>query len=229
MSSIFGGSKSKETTRQQSFNQAYPFIQQQFGGLTGAAGTGTNAMQALLSGDTSGFNAFKNATGFNAMAEQGSRGITGNAAAGGLLRSGSTGKALQSFGNNIQNQFADKYLGHQQNIANMGMNAGQLIAGAGQRSEGSTDKNASEKPGIGKFLGTVASGFAASDPRLKEQEKHVFTLPDGLKVYEFKYKGTDGKHIGVMADEVAKLRPEALGPLTADGFMTVNYDLIWSN
>lgn len=229
MSSIFGGSKSSQSSSNQSFNQAYPFIQQQFGGLTGAANSGANAMQALLSGDTSGFNAFKNATGFNAQAEQGSRGITGNAAAGGLLRSGSTGKALQSFGNNIQNQFADKYLSQQGNLANLGMNAGQLIAGAGQRSEGTSQGSSSSKPGIGKFLGTVASAAAMSDPRTKEHETHIYTLPDGLKVYQFKYKGIDGKHIGVMADEVAKLRPEALGPITDDGFQTVNYDLIWSN
>lgn len=39
--------------------------------------------------------------------------------------------------------------------------------------------------------------------------------------YEYK-KEPDVVRIGVMADEVAKLQPEALGP-TVDGFATVDY------
>lgn len=147
MSSIFGGSKQKSS----SSNQAYGNISQAFSPLESTATTGVNALNSLLSGDSSGFDAYKNATGFNAAAQQGSQGITGNAAAAGLLRSGSTGKALQSYGDNLQNQYASQYTNNLMNQANLGFQAGSLISGAGSTSQGS----GSSKPGIGKFLGTA--------------------------------------------------------------------------
>lgn len=153
MSSIFGGSKSKSS----SSNQAYGNILQNYGGLEGTASTGVNALNSLLSGNSSGFDAYKNATGFNAAALTGSQGITGNAAASGLLRSGSTGKALQSYGDNIQNQYASQYINNLMNQANLGFQAGSLISGAGNTASGSS----SSKNGIGKFLGAAVSGGAA--------------------------------------------------------------------
>lgn len=213
MSSIFGGSKSKNS----SSNQAYGDILSNYGGLQGTAATGTNALSALLGGDASGFNAYKQATGFDAAAKQGSQGITGNAAAAGLLRSGSSSKALQSYGDNIQNQYAGQYMNGLMNQANLGFQAGSLISGAGQQSSGSS----SSKPGIGKFIGQAATGAAMfSDPRLKEDVIHIRTRNDGLKVYNFKYKDSEGRHIGLMADEVpAKFRGPDIG-----GYMTIDYD-----
>lgn len=141
---LFGGKKSKETSN--SYNKSYDQINSTFSPLTGQAATGANALSALLSGDSSGFDKYKAATGFDASAEAGSRGITGNAAAAGLLRSGSTGKALEAYGTDLQNQYAQSYLSNLFNQANLGLGAGQLIAGAGQVSN-STSKS-SEKPGI---------------------------------------------------------------------------------
>lgn len=151
MSKLFG-SPSKGT----SSNQAYGSVSGAMNPLLGQAGTGANALQAMLSGDTSGFDAYKKATGFDAMAEQGSRGITGNAAAGGLLRSGSTGKALQSFGNKMQDQFAGSYMDRLLQQAGIGFNAANAMTGAGAQS---TQTGA--KPGIGGLLGagmSIASG-----------------------------------------------------------------------
>lgn len=227
MSGIFGGSKQSSSST--SSNRAFDTLNAGLGGVVGNAATGTNALQALLTGDTSGFNAFKNATGYNAAAEAGSRGITGNAAAGGLLRSGGTGKALASFGANLNQQFAGNYMDRLLGLANTGLQAGGVLAGAGQTSQ-STQKSSS-KPGIGGFLGQVASGVARSDRRLKTGISRVGKLANGVGVYMFQYKNDKSKmHVGVMADEVQKLAPEALGP-EVDGYMTVNYDKLegWTN
>jgi hypothetical protein len=105
----------------------------------------------LLGGDTSGFQSYKDATGFDFMTEQGSRGITGNAAARGLLRSGATGKALANYGNQMQNQYAQNYINQLLGLGQLGLGAGGLLAQAGQTST-STSKSRS-KPGLGGLIG----------------------------------------------------------------------------
>lgn len=219
MSSIFGGSKQKSSAS--SSNKSYDFIKNTYSPLTSMAGTGANALQALLSGDTSGFESYKKATGFDAAAEAGSRGITGNAAASGLLRSGSTAKALQAFGNNMQNQYANNYMDRLLAQAGLGFQAGNLISGAGQTS--TSTSSGKSKNGIGGFLGSLAGGIAASDRRLKINIFKVKTAKNGLNIYQYRYVDGSGPFIGVMADEVASIRPEALGP-EINGFKTVNYD-----
>jgi hypothetical protein len=71
-------------------------------------------------------------------------------------------------------------------------------------------------------IGSSAAMFA-SDRRLKRNIEHLFTRLDGLKVYLFNYIWGPESYIGVMADEVALLRPEALGP-TIGGYATVDYE-----
>ena len=215
MSSIFGGSKQ----RQNSSNQAYGAVSGAMAPIMGNAATGSNALAALLSGDTTGFDAFKRATGFDAMAEQGSRGITGNAAAGGLLRSGSTGKALSAFGNNIQNTFANSYMDKLLQQAGLGFNAANAMTAAGSQSSGSSKS----KPGIGGFLGQLASGVAASDERLKMNITKLGEFDNGLGIYQYDYIDGRGPFVGVMAHEVEAKLPEALGPEIA-GYKTVDYD-----
>ena len=215
MGSIFGGSKQKSSSSNQAFGQ----IRDTFTPLTENAATGSNALAALLSGDASGFNAYKKATGFDAAAEYGSRGVTGNAAAKGLLRSGSTSKGLQAFGDMLQNQYAGNYMDRLLGQANLGYQAGSLISGAGQTSQSS----GKQKNGLGGFLGAAASGIAASDKRLKKNIHKVGETSDGLNIYQYRYLNDEGPYIGVLAQEVAEKRPDALGPEIA-GYMTVNYD-----
>lgn len=84
----------------------------------------------------------------------------------------------------------------------------------------------------GGLLGTIAkiaqvAGTAAamSDRRVKKDISLIEREPDGLGVYNYRYKwdaDTDPLRTGVMADEVATLRPWALGPVQ-DGIATVNY------
>lgn len=61
-----------------------------------------------------------------------------------------------------------------------------------------------------------------SDIRLKEGIKRVGTTDDGLGVYTYRYKGDPVPRMGVMAQEVAELRPDALGAVVG-GMLTVNY------
>lgn len=216
-----GGSKQKQQST--SDNQNLGLINSTFTPVAGYAQQGGDAISALLGGDSSGFNNYKNATGFNDALTSGSQGITGNAAANGLLRSGSTGKALASFGAGLNNQFSQNYLSNMLNLANLGTTAGGLLTSAGQRSQ-STGSSKS-KGGLGSFLGSAAGAVAASDSRLKENIVKIGELKDGLGIYEWTYTYEPGKkYKGVLADEVAKLRPWALGPELAGGYMTVDYD-----
>lgn len=92
---------------------------------------------------------------------------------------------------------------------------------------------------VAQFLGNIAMGTGAlsgstttgrqpggffSDSRLKEGIEEVGTLHDGQPIFKFKYKGEpdSSKRIGLMADEVEKTKPDAVG--LAGGFRTVNYD-----
>lgn len=61
-----------------------------------------------------------------------------------------------------------------------------------------------------------------SDRRAKENIKRVGTAFNGLPIYTYTYAGGTEYHLGFMADEVAKLHPEAVerGP---DGFDRVFY------
>lgn len=150
MGKLFSGSKTQKES-----NAAYGQIHDTF---TPAIDKGVSSfldMGKLLGGDSSGFDAYKKATGFDATAEMGSRGITGNQAASGLLRSGGTGKALQNYGQTLQNQYAGDYMGGLKDQANYGLGAADLLGKV------ATKKTKSKsKPGLGAVLGGGLSAFA---------------------------------------------------------------------
>lgn len=78
--------------------------------------------------------------------------------------------------------------------------------------------------GAGAQIGSAA--IMASDPRVKTDAKMISLTPDGLGIYDYRFKKglglPRGRQIGVMADEVAMRRPDALGP-NVNGIQTVNY------
>ena len=71
---------------------------------------------------------------------------------------------------------------------------------------------------------SIASLFAGSDIRMKEDIEQVGVSPDGHKIYEFNYIGKPTRYRGVMAQEVAKIDPMAVG--IRDGYLAVNYGKI---
>lgn len=209
-------------------NAAYPWLQQQFGGMVGTGGDANDMIAALLGagGDATAangaFNNYLDSTGYNFALDQGSRAITGNNAARGLLKSGATAKALTSFGQNLGKSYFDNYLNQLGGVANRGLQAGGLIGSAGQRST-----STGGTPGLGGAIGQGLSMIPMfSDPRLKADVEKLGELSDGLGVYSWRYIWDRRQSVvGVMADEVARLRPWALGP-RVHGFMTVHYDLL---
>lgn len=102
-----------------------------------------------------------------------------------------------------------------------------LASGAGSMfgtSMGST--TATQNPGL---LGMMGFGLQAapllfSDRRLKENIRRVGSTDSGLGVYTYTYKGSDRVEMGVMAQEVEEIRPEAVRDV--NGYKAVNYDLI---
>ena len=71
---------------------------------------------------------------------------------------------------------------------------------------------------------SIASLFIPSDIRMKEDIEQVGVSPDGHKIYEFYYIGKPTRYRGVMAQEVAKIDPMAVG--IRDGYLAVNYGKI---
>ena len=71
----------------------------------------------------------------------------------------------------------------------------------------------------------IATPIAASSKELKENIKKIGESIRGHNIYKFNYKGKLKTYIGVIAEEVQKLQPEAVVTMP-NGFLGVNYDLI---
>jgi endosialidase-like protein len=63
----------------------------------------------------------------------------------------------------------------------------------------------------------------ASDRRLKRDIEAVGRLDSGLSLYRYRYLWSDTEYVGVMAQEVAEILPEAVRR-GADGFLRVDYE-----
>jgi hypothetical protein len=181
----------------------------------------TNYLGSLLTGQgdvgaaQGGFNQYlKNAGYENALARM-TQGVTGGNAAQGLLRSGATSTALLNRGTELNQSMFNNYLGQLGNLAGIGQNAGSLVANVGNRSTGGGPSTAGA---IASTVGGIASIF--SDRRLKHSAVRIGQMSDGLGIWRFFYVGGVKEFIGVMADEVAKLRPWALDRTIA-GYQTV--------
>jgi hypothetical protein len=106
-----------------------------------------------------------------------------------------------------------------------------LNLGAAQRSNqlaaasANAQAKAAQQAAIMGLIGDSAKAAAtASDRRLKTNIKKVGMTDAGLPVYTYKYKGDDVTHMGVMAQEVEEVFPEAVEEI--NGFKAVHYDLI---
>jgi Chaperone of endosialidase len=61
-----------------------------------------------------------------------------------------------------------------------------------------------------------------SDTRLKRDVTQVGELDSGINLYRYRYLWSDTAYVGVMAQEVAAVMPEAV-QRGADGYMRVDY------
>lgn len=161
MSSIFGGSSQKSSSQSSASNQAFPYLQ---GALSptvsnGGAASGQIANMLGLNGPQSqnaGFDNWKNSTGYQFGLNQGMDSITGGAATQGLLNSGSTLKALDTYGQNYANTQYQNYLNPLQNLMNSGINAAGTIGAAGNVANStSSGSGNSNNGGVGGFIGSL--------------------------------------------------------------------------
>ena len=114
------------------------------------------------------------------------------------------GQGVSSFGDINQ----DPAEGLTKYAALGGMTAGQKIAGGVKDLGG----------GLG---GAIGKEF--SDIRLKENIEHI-GYEMGIPIYSFSYIGEAQRYKGVMAQDILKLKPEAV--VTIDGYLAVHYDQI---
>ncbi len=223
---LFGGSRNKSKSTQESYNQAYPFLQDQLGGAVGNVGGASNSLAAMLGigGDTgaqkAAFDTFKNSIGYDFMLDSGISAIKGGNASRGLFNSGATGQALMQYGQNLANTTYGSYMDRLLGLGQLGNQSAGVIADAGRRSEmESVSSGKTDTGGLGKAL-----GFILSERSEKTNITKLGEFEDGLGMYAYEYKKEPGvTYIGVMADEVEDIRPWALGPTTEEGHRTVDY------
>jgi hypothetical protein len=221
MGKLFSGSKQPNAS--ESGNRNMGLLTDAATPALGAIGDSTSMLKQLLGGDSSGFNSFKKGTGFDFMMDQGVDSITNNNAAKGLLRSGGTSKAIANYGQGLENQFLQQFMGGVQGMGQLGLGAGGLAASAGQYGKQNSSKG---KAGIGDIGLKIGQAALMSDSRLKENiDKVGMDASTGLGIYEYNYKGSPTRYSGVMAEEVEQLVPEALGP-EVNGYKSVNYNLL---
>lgn len=235
-------------SKQRSTNMEQKFVNDTFKpvatGLTAQGQGGLASYLGSLTGDNNaGFEQYKNSTGYQNIFDEAMRGVSSNAAARGLLASGSTARALTDRAGQLGQQNFSQYLQQLLQGSKLGLEgglqAGNLVADVGSQNKrvgglintlGDIGKVASGVGGVvGMFanpasaIGTLAGKAASfSDRRLKTDIELIDREPDGLGVYTYRYIWDDEPRTGVMVDEVAELRPWALGPVI-EGYGTVNY------
>ena len=116
--------------------------------------------------------------------------------------------------------------GIQQQIQNEPWNNLQQYSNiVGQLTGSSPQSNDPKSSGWDKLIGigTIAAAFM-SDRRTKENVELVgWHKPTGLNVYHFNYLGSPRRFEGFMADEVERIRPDAV-TVGDDGYQRVFYD-----
>jgi len=102
--------------------------------------------------------------------------------------------------------------------------AQSLLGGAGKAIGGllGTPTSSALNPTYGTSLLTgLGSLFTGSDERIKDDIEPVGELYDGQQIYRYRYKGEDRTNIGLMAQDVENLFPDAVREFS--GYKAVNY------
>ena len=100
---------------------------------------------------------------------------------------------------------------------------GQAAAGSAAAGAAAADSAAAARRR--RAAGGGGGGGRRSDMRLKHDIVLLGRLDDGLGYYRFVYNGGHTAYVGVMAQEVQTVMPEAV-MRGADGYMRVSYDLL---
>lgn len=246
INSIFGGGgggnqSSSSSSTQDSHNVAYPWAMQTFGGPAQSTGQSTNMLGNILGLNGAGAGAgaldqYFKSTGGQFLLNQGLDGLTSKFSALGLSKSGAAMKGMESYRQGLASTTMNNYMGQLGDLAKIGLGAGGLVTGAGQVSTGSSQSSGTgtssggSSGGLGSFLGSVISmlPFVLSERVLKTDIVPTGGHMGGVPAYAYNYRQDadiplpTGRFVGVMVDDVARLRPDALGP-RFKGYRTVNY------
>jgi hypothetical protein len=122
------------------------------------------------------------------------------------------------------------------NSAQQATTGGADILGAAQMGYNAqmgdfTAKQAAQQSFNQGLMGLAGAGIMASDIRMKENIIPMGSLPNGLPFYQFEYKpefkdiAGHGRFVGVMAQDVEMVRPEAV-ITNANGYKMVNYGVL---
>ncbi|MGE0238410.1 MAG: tail fiber domain-containing protein [Parvibaculaceae bacterium] len=84
-------------------------------------------------------------------------------------------------------------------------------------------KQQSLNQALGGMFGMAGNFIKYSDRRLKTDIKKVGRTDDGQNIYSYRYKGGRAMHLGLMAQEVAKRKPEAV-IAAPGGYKAVDYN-----
>lgn len=193
-------------------------------GMTGSTLHQQNLSQGLSQGMGMAANDFQN----NAVQQQ--LGATG--ALGGVLGQimgnqeaalGAQDRIQQQEQNELDSQYQNSLLGQNADFDALSNYLSVIsgIAGLGGQSTGTQQ----QKPGVMGILSGIAGiGSMFSDRRLKEGIKRVGQTDDGVPIFTYRYRGSDQVHMGVMAQDVAQVRPDAVSEM--HGYLAVDYGAI---
>jgi hypothetical protein len=195
--------------------------------IGGLYGFGDVAPDQAL-GAIRGSEMYKQVLGSRAAGEEA---ILRNASATGGLRSGNASDALARYNMELEQQAFNQGLSGLQGLAQLPSNANQIAAstaGIGQ-TIGQGQVAAGQAVAAGRGLVTAATIKAFSDARLKANIKPAGKR-NNLPWYTWEWNkeaealGYFGFDEGVMAHEIADLKPEAVR--VQNGYLTVDYDAL---
>lgn len=134
-----------------------------------------------------------------------------------------------NFSNNAKSNYISQILSQLQGSYSgydNAMNIYNVKHGIDNRISNAEQANSNEQAQAGLNAALAAAQVAAmfSDVRLKENVKAVGKLDNGLTVYCFNFVGSNIPQIGLLAQEVAKIKPEAVFE-NEDGYLSVRYDI----
>lgn len=203
--------------------------------VMGAANKAAASNRAYMAAKELGWNMGMQASGLGAGLPGASAQSTGLA----LQGSGqgmATGQVPMAMGGAMGNSMSQGFGGAMQGwgqVGQLGVNKYNTDVNAWSAQQAANAQNAA---GWGSAIGGLGSAaiygaMSKSDMRLKENVKHIGTLPSGVRVYEFEFKPEyadkygHGKQVGVMAQEVMHHNPDAV-QMTEDGYYSVDYSKV---
>lgn len=177
-----------------------------------------NYSQALSAAQADKARQFQGASAYGALGSQAQQAGYQDIAA--LLGAGAQQQGLEQLQLDAATQNATQQYQHPfQNTSWLA----SLVQGVGSNAGGTSTQTTPGPSALSQIAGVGLTALGMfSDERVKENVERVGQTDDGLPIYTFRYKGSPQTQMGLMAQDVEQVKPEAVGSL--GGIKTVNYD-----